>query len=193
MKIQIIKSFDSNKVSSRKTSEFYDRIRNSRQAELCIIGLRFLMGMAFIPSGIVKVEGQRFTLLSVETKIGYFFEALFQASEYWKFIGIIQLTAAFLLFTQKFATLGNLIFFVIISNIFIITVDLNFNGTWVITGLLLMSSILLILWDWFKFSLLVGINRVYLDKTSYREPKVIWQVVGALLFLSLLVTVLLAG
>lgn len=193
MKLEVVKNLDSGEINKSKWALFFERIRNNREVELCIIGLRFLMGMAFIPCGIVKVEGERFTRLGVETKIGYFFEALFQASDYWKFIGMMQLTAAFLLFTQKFAALGNLIFFVVISNIFIITVDLNFKGTWVITGMLMLSSIFLFIWDWYKYVMLVRSHGSSVERTFYREPAVIWQVIGMLLFFSLVFMIAIFG
>ena len=58
---------------------------------------RVLLALGFLPSGLTKVLGHRFTLLSPDVPIGYFLEALYQAGFYWRFIGLCQFTAAILL------------------------------------------------------------------------------------------------
>jgi hypothetical protein len=45
--------------------------------------------------------------------------------------------------TQRFATLGAVLFFCITINIWIITLALHFEGTWVITSLMMMASLML--------------------------------------------------
>ena len=57
--------------------------------------------------------------------VGHMFETLYQSGLYWKFIGISQLIAAFLLMTQRFSKLGALSFFPIILNIFFIYLERN--------------------------------------------------------------------
>ncbi|MBD0320613.1 MAG: DoxX family protein, partial [Gemmatimonadetes bacterium] len=47
-------------------------------------------------------------------------------------VGWAQLAGAILLLIPRTATLGALIFFPIILNIFVITVALHFTGTWVV-------------------------------------------------------------
>lgn len=108
---------------------------------------RVLLAIGFTPSGLTKVLGNRFTTISPETPIGYFFEALYQSGFYWNFIGLAQLTAALLLLIPRTALLGALIYFPLILNIFVITVSLNFKGTPFITGLMLLASIYLLCWD----------------------------------------------
>jgi len=93
-----------------------------------IIHLRYLIGFAFLPSGLVKLLGERFTRISIDHSIGYFFEALYQSEFYWNFLGLIQVVAGTLLMTQRFATLGVLMFLAILSNIWIITISLSFKG-----------------------------------------------------------------
>ena len=58
---------------------------------------RLLLAMAFLPTGLVKATGQRFTILPIETPVGFFFEAMYQTGPYWRFIGISQMAAAVLL------------------------------------------------------------------------------------------------
>ena len=116
---------------------------------------RLLLAVGFLPSGLTKLLGERFTSLSPATPIGYFFEALYQTGYYWRFLGAAQLLAALLLLIPATSTLGALIYFPIILNIFIITVSLHFTGTPVITGLMLLASIYLLCWDYDKLKQLV--------------------------------------
>ena len=116
---------------------------------------RILLALGFIPSGLTKLLGNRFTSLSVDTPIGFFFEALYRTGFYWKFLGLCQLTAVLLLLIPRTATIGALVYFPLILNIFVITVSLGFSGTPVITGLMLLATIYLLCWDYDKFKHLV--------------------------------------
>jgi uncharacterized membrane protein YphA (DoxX/SURF4 family) len=109
---------------------------------------RVLLAIGFIPSGLIKLLGNRFTLLGVDNPIGFFFEALYQTGPYWKFVGLAQLTVATLLLIPRTATLGAVLYFPIILNIFVITVSLDFQGTPFITGSMLLASIYLLSWDY---------------------------------------------
>lgn len=146
--------------------------------------MRLVIGFAFIPSGLRKVLGQRFTLISTDNPIGFFFEGLYQSGDYWQFLGWGQVAAAFLLMTQRFATLGNLIFFFIISNIWMITVALEFKGTWVITSLMLFASTGMLLWDANKLRYVFfpdnfSDNSLYEDLPTHSR---IWEWAGMVFF-----------
>jgi len=108
---------------------------------------RILLAVGFIPSGVKKVLGLRFTQIGVENPVGFFFEALYQSGFYWNFLGASQLVVAALLLIPKTTTLGALFYFPIILNIFLITVSMHFSGTPVITGLMLIANIYLLVWD----------------------------------------------
>ncbi|MEZ4703363.1 MAG: DoxX family membrane protein [Rhodothermales bacterium] len=112
---------------------------------------RLLLAAAFLPSGLTKVLGNRFTSISPDTPIGYFFEALYQSGFYYRFIGLAQVTAALLLLIPRTTALGAVVYFPIILNIFIITVSLHFTGTPYITGLMLLASIFLLCWEYDRF------------------------------------------
>ena len=112
---------------------------------------RLLLAAGFIPTGMVKVLGQRFTTISPQTPIGAFFEAMFQTGLYWRFIGLCQVVAGVLVLVPRLAHLGAAIFLGIILNIFVITVSLEFRGTWAITGLMLMAALYLCAWDYHRF------------------------------------------
>src|SRR5262245_30753286 len=119
-------------------------LKQTRFLQMFTVFTRILLAIGFTPSGLIKVLGNRFTILSPSTPIGYFFEALYQSGFYWNFLGSCQLLAAILLLIPRTATLGALIYFPIILNIFVITVSLHFSGTPVITGLMLLANIYLL-------------------------------------------------
>lgn len=155
-------------------------------AQLFIIYCRYLIGGTFAYSSIVKIKGERFTSVSGENSPintpFHFFETLYQTGLYWKFIGWAQLIAAFFLMTQRFSKLGALIFFPLILNIFIITISINFNYTWQISGLMLLASVALILWDWNQLRLIINQNPLIESKSGFEYSKT-WEVTGFILFL----------
>lgn len=113
---------------------------------------RILLALAFVPTAIVKVMGHRFTSISTDTPIGYFFEAMYQSGMYWRFLGVSQLVAGILLLIPATSAVGAVLFFPIILNIFVITVSLHFTGTPVITGLMLLAATFLLCWDYDRFA-----------------------------------------
>ena len=110
--------------------------------------IRLLLALGFLPSGWTKLAGNRFTHLPVEDPVGFFFEALYRTGCYWNFLGFIQLLAAALLLIPRWTTLGAVLYFPIILNIFLITLSMRFQGTPVITGLMLLGSLYLLCWDY---------------------------------------------
>ena len=120
------------------------------------IGTRLLLAAGFIPTGMVKLLGQRFTVISVETPVGMFFEAMYQGGIYWRFIGASQIVASVLLLIPATSAVGAVIFFPIILNIFLITVGYQFAGTPVVTGLMLLAATFLLAWEYQRIRLLFG-------------------------------------
>ncbi|HSB94004.1 MAG TPA: hypothetical protein VLC28_12855, partial [Flavitalea sp.] len=54
------------------------------------IFVRFALAAGFIPSGMVKIMGERFTSLSVNHPMGHYLEALYHTGSYYTFIGVMQ-------------------------------------------------------------------------------------------------------
>ena len=71
--------------------KFHNRIYNKRIFVIFTWGTRILLFLAFLPSGLKKVLGERFTILSIETPVGFFFEGLYRTGFYWNFLGFMQL------------------------------------------------------------------------------------------------------
>lgn len=126
------------------------KIKTNKWLRRFTVLTRILLALGFTPSGLTKLLGNRFTLLGPDSPVGYFFDALYKSGFYWNFIGLGQLLAAMLLLIPRTATLGALIYFPIILNIFLITISMHFTGTPFITGLMLLGSLYLLCWDYDK-------------------------------------------
>src|SRR6266496_5175794 len=77
---------------------------------------RIALALGFIPSGVVKVMGERFTALPSNHPLGHYFDALHLTGYYYTFIGVGQLIAALLLLIPRTALLGAIVYFPIILN-----------------------------------------------------------------------------
>ncbi|MCU0341491.1 MAG: hypothetical protein MUE30_16555 [Spirosomaceae bacterium] len=154
--------------------------------QLFVIYTRYLIGGAFVFASIIKIKGQRFTSESGEDTpihvLWHFFETLYQSGLYWQFIGWGQLIAGGLLMTQRYAKLGAVTFFPIMVNVFVITLSYDFSGTPVITGLMLLATLMLLVWEWDELRVLVNLPPV-IDLTPRLEKQLVWQVMGLVLFL----------
>lgn len=151
--------------------------------QLFVIYLRYLIGFAFIFASLVKMQGLRFTTDSgAENPINsawHFFETLYQSGIYWRFLGIAQFITGTLLVTQKYAKLGAILFLPIIANVFVITISYDFKGTPIITGLMLLSTLFLIFWDWDALKILINKKPTNSDRKRL-ENDAIWIYIGIL-------------
>lgn len=167
-------------------SNYLKKIKQKVLPQLFIIYTRYLIGAAFVFASVVKIKGERFTTaggadMPIDTA-WHMFETLYQSGLWWKFLGLGQLIAGFILMTQRYSKLGALMFFPVISNVFIITLSYDFKATPVITGLMLIANILLLLWDWDQLKILF--NKTPSISTVLRlENMRIWELTGLALFL----------
>jgi hypothetical protein len=163
-----------------------NRLKSLFLAQIFIIYTRYLIGVAFVFACIIKIKGKRFTTYSHEdAPIGstmHFFEVLYQTGLYWQFIGWAQLLAGFLLMTQRYAKLGALVNFPILLNVFVITISMEFGGTPLITGLMLLANAMLLIWHWGELKSLINLPYTPEPKDQ-EENKSLWAIAGLLLFL----------
>lgn len=131
------------------------RVKQHRFLKIFTVFTRILLAFGFLPSGLTKVLGNRFTILGIDNPVGFFFEAMYRTGFYWRFLGLCQLAAAALLIIPRTATIGALVYFPLILNIFVITVSLRFTGTPFITGLMLLANFYLLCWDYDKLKQLI--------------------------------------
>ena len=102
---------------------------------------------------------------------------MYSSGLYWRFIGIAQFITGCLLITQRYAKLGAILFLPIIANVFVITISYNFNGTPFITGLMLLSTLFLIYWDWNTFKILFN-KKPIITNTKRLENDSLWMYIG---------------
>ena len=162
------------------------KLKNKIWIQIFIIYTRYLIGGTFVFASLIKIKGTRFTSESGASNpidsAWHFFETLYQSGLYWKFIGVAQLLAGFLLMTQRYAKLGAIANFPIILNIFIITLSYYFAFTPVITGFMLLANILLLFWDWNELKVLFNLKPVYTNHPRLENDKT-WGITGLVLFL----------
>ncbi len=162
------------------------KLKDNIAVQLFVIYLRYLIGGAFVFASVVKIMGGRFTTLGgADEPINsawHMFETLYRSGLWWKFLGLGQLIAGFLLMTQRYAKLGALMFFPIAANVFVITISYDFRGTPYITGLLVLANIFLILWNWDELKILVNQTPVMDSKNRFENDRV-WEYTGLAIFL----------
>jgi len=132
-------------------------------ATFCRIGL----ALGFIPSGVVKVMGERFTALPSNHPLGHYFDALHLTGFYYPFIGAGQLITAALLLTPRTAVLGALTAFPIILNICVLVYATRFEGTR-ITTLMLLASIYLLCWHYDRIKYILPFKHADLGIPEYK-------------------------
>lgn len=154
---------------------------------------RVVLAAAFIPSGLKKVMGERFTQMSMDTPVGLFFEAMYQSGFYYNFIGWAQVIAAILLLIPRTSTLGAVIFFPIVLNICLITISVGFQGTWVITTAMVLANLYLLCWDYDKLKFILPFEHSVTQNieapTAFKMPlweRACWASFGALIVAFLL-------
>ncbi|WP_138484481.1 DoxX family membrane protein [Dyadobacter bucti] len=168
-------------------------VRNKETFQILTIYLRYLIGGAFVFSGIGKLMGGRFIpagsmQIPIEgMALDVFFETLFRTGIWWRFLGFGQVFAGLLLVTQRWSTLGAILFFPISLNIFFITISMDFRGTPIVTGLVLLGNIWLLFWDHTRLKVLLYPNRdveITIVETSDQlgVPR-IWETLGLLIFI----------
>ena len=163
--------------------ELHRRLRSNALAYRLVIGTRILLCAGFLPTGIIKMLGQPFTVMDPSTPVGLFFHAMHQTGLYWKFLGATQVLASILLLIPALTHLGAMIFFPVILNIFVITVSMNFKGTPVVTALMLMASLLLLAWDYHRWRSLITSTTppaVVREPHPLSAPERVFYAMGAL-------------
>lgn len=145
--------------------------------------------------GMGKFNGQQLLISSpgagIETldPLQQFFRVMSTSGLYWQFIGLTQVIGGGLLMTQRYAKLGAVIFFALILNIFIITVSYSFKGTPVVTGLMLLATTFLILWDLNSLQFILR-NPM---RENIKEPRKLsiaghpfWMLVGTIMLVTII-------
>src|SRR5678816_3871591 len=136
----------------------YDECKRNRWLRYFAIFCRIALALGFIPSGMVKVMGERFTALPDNHPLGHYFDALYLTGYYYTFIGVGQLITALLLLVPRTALLGAIFYFPIILNICVLTYAVRFEGTRIAT-LMLLANLFLLAWDYPRLKTILPFSR----------------------------------
>ena len=141
-----------------KFEALHRRTKQNRWMGYFTVFNRVALAAGFLPSGYVKIVGERFTDLHNNHPMGHYLEALHMTGYYYTFIGIMQMTAAILLLIPRTATLGVLIYSPIILNICILSHSVCFIGSLVSSPLMVLSCIYLLCWDYDKLKYILPLK-----------------------------------
>jgi len=167
-----------------RLDHWYHECKGNRWLRYFAVFCRVALALGFIPSGIVKVTGERFTALPSNHPLGHYFDALHLTGFYYTFIGVGQLTAALLLLIPRTAFLGAIVYFPIILNICVLTYATRFEGTRIAT-LMLLANLYLLCWDYARLKYVLpfespgNVGKTQNQTTSGRFPFVFFGCVAA--------------
>ena len=131
-----------------KLLEELNRFKQVKLFKLFTWFTRISIGLGLFIGGMVKPLGECFAAnISAESPVKIFFDNLCSVPKYWAFLGISQMIAGIFLVIPKTATVGAMMAFGIILNMYLITLFLHFQGTTFITGFMLLGTIYLMAWD----------------------------------------------
>jgi len=136
---------------SSKLNQIHLKARKNKWLGYFAVFNRIALAAGFLPSGMQKVLGERFTVLSANHPMGNFLEAFYHTGYFYTFVGSMQVIAAILLLIPRTATLGAFIYFPIILNICILSLAVRFDGSQITSPLMLCAVLYLLCWDYHKF------------------------------------------
>jgi uncharacterized membrane protein YphA (DoxX/SURF4 family) len=149
----------------RELERRHGELRRNKWLRYFAVFCRIALALGFIPSGIVKVTGERFTGLPSNHPLGHYFDALYLTGYYYTFIGVGQLITAVLLLIPRTALLGAIFYFPIILNICVLAYSVRFEGTRIAT-LMLLANMFLLAWDYPRLKSILPLS-------SHRDPHIV--------------------
>ena len=131
-----------------RIEELYNEAKADQWFKGFAVFCRYALAASFIPAGFVKIMGERFAEgLTSNNPLGHYFDALQLTGYYYTFIGIAQLTISVLLLIPRTALLGALMYFPVIVNICVLTYATRFEGTRLVT-MMVLACLFLLIWDY---------------------------------------------
>lgn len=135
----------------KRLDQIHYRARRNKWLGYFAIFCRLTLAAGFIPSGMQKVIGERFTVLAVNHPMGHFLDAFYYTGYYYTFVGVLQVLAAILLLIPRTVTIGAFIYLPIILNICILSLSVRFDGSQITSPLMTCAVLFLLSWDYHKF------------------------------------------
>jgi hypothetical protein len=154
-----------------------ESLKNHRWMNLFVIHLRYAAGYVLIASGLTRIIGVC-TVWSSTSTPSFFYSSIINSS-----LGWLQIAVALLLMTQRYASWGTVVFLAIALNGWISLLP-DFNGTWMLATMMLMSAVFLTVWDFENIKRTFSIQA---RECTYQPPRV-WMFFGIFLFVISVVT-----
>lgn len=131
-----------------RIEELYYEAKADKWFKRFAIFCRIALAASFLLAGYTKITGERFAAgLPSNNPLGHYFDALQLTGYYYTFIGISQIITAILLLIPRTALLGALMYFSIMTNVFVLTYATRFDGTRLVT-MMLLACVFLLIWDY---------------------------------------------
>lgn len=151
---------------SIKLDRLHAQAKANRWMRYFAVFNRIALAAGFLPSGFVKIMGERFTDLSNNHPMGHYLEALYHTGYYYTFIGIFQVTAAVLLLIPRTAVLGALLYFPIILNICLLSLSVRFDGSLLTSPVMVLSALFLLCWYYDRLKYILPFNHPALNQVQ---------------------------
>ena len=153
-----------------RIEEIYHEAKADEWFKKFAVFCRIALAASFIPTGLVKIMGERFaTGLPSNNPLGHYFDALHQTGYYYTFIGIAQIIIAILLLIPRTSLLGALMYFPIIVNICVLTYATRFEGTRLVT-MMVLASLFLLIWDFDRLKHVLPFKQPKTDPYVIKKP-----------------------
>lgn len=140
---------------------------NSRFWHFAVISTRIFLGLLFFTGGMSKLmpfPGVMGPTWLIETLAEYDLEL------YGYFIAYSQVTIGLLLLSQRFATLGAVMLFPLLANMFMITVSMHWRGTPYVIAVFILMNIFLLIADYHRLKYILFPRTEALKEPPLRRP-----------------------
>ena len=153
-----------------RIEEIYHEAKADQWFKRFAVFCRIALAASFIPAGFVKIMGERFAAgLPHNNPLGHYFDALHQTGYYYTFIGITQIIIAVLLLIPRTSLLGALMYFPIILNICVLTYATRFEGTRIVT-MMVLASLFLLVWNYDRLKYILPLKQPKTDPPVIKNP-----------------------
>jgi len=154
----------------KRIEEIYYEARADKWFKRFAVFCRIALATSFIIAGYVKVVGERFAAgLPSNNPLGHYFDALHITGYYYTFIGIAQIITAVLLLIPRTSLLGALMYFPIITNIFVLVYATRFDGTRIVT-MMFLASLFLLIWDYDRLKHILPFKQPRAELPVIKKP-----------------------
>lgn len=151
--------------------EIYYEAKSDNWFQRFAIFCRLALAASFIPAGYIKIIGERFAAgLPSNNPLGHYFDALHLTGYYYTFIGVAQIVTAILLLIPRTSLLGALMYFSLIVNICVLTYATRFDGTRIVT-IMLLASLFLLIWDYDRLKYILPFKQPNTDPYVLKKPR----------------------